>query len=136
MGRGLNLVLKLKEKELLNQKRKVSELSSRLKALKLEEEGIKQKISSLKSHLPTDLQQYALWNSTIKAQLVELERKREEIRRLESSYEEELKALARKRGELNLVEGLIKRRRREEEKRKEVLNERFIYQVLYSSSPN
>jgi molecular chaperone GrpE (heat shock protein) len=65
-----------------------------------------------------------------------LERKREEIRRLESSYEEELKALARKRGELNLVEGLIKRRRREEEKRKEVLNERFIYQVLYSSSPN
>jgi hypothetical protein len=40
VGRGLNLVLKLKEKELLNQKRKVSELSSRLKALKLEEEGI------------------------------------------------------------------------------------------------
>jgi predicted nuclease with TOPRIM domain len=131
---GLALVLKLKERELKERKRKLAELSARLKSCQIELEKLTGEIESLSSRLPAEPLQYALWSETIKRLLVKVEEKKKELSELESILEKEREFLAIERGEFNLLKGLLEKREREKAKREEVLNERFLYQVLYGNS--
>ena len=132
--KGLEKVVSLKERELKRKQEELNLLMARERALRLEIERVEGKISSLKAVNPESVLQFALTREVLR----ELLRKREELSRklkeLSKEIEEKREELGKLRGEVNLVKELLRKRKLREERIEEVLNERFIYQVLYGRS--
>jgi len=127
-------VLRLKERELDKEREELNLLLARERALRAEIEGVERRILELKSQNVESVFQFGLMREAIRELLSEKERLEEQLRELSFRVERKRQEVGRLRGELRLMKELLKKRKLKEERTGEVLNERFIYQVLYSSN--
>jgi len=132
--KGLEKVVALKERELKRKQEELNLLTARERALRLEIERVEGEISSLKVLNPESVLQFALTREVLGELLRKREGLRRELKELSEEIEEKREELGKLRGEVNLIKELLRKRKLREERVEEVLNERFIYQVLYGRS--
>jgi len=130
--KGLSRIIKIKESELQKERERLNVLLVKEKELRLEIEEIDRKISYLKSVIPESILQFALIQEETKRLLKEKEKLKESLKGLTLEIDRKREDVGKLRGEVKLVKELLKRKELKEKRVNEVLNERFIYQTLYS----
>ena len=130
--KGLSRIIKIKESELQKKRERLNVLLVKEKELRLEIEEIDRKISYLKSVIPESILQFALIQEETKRLLKEKEKLKESLKGLTLEIDRKREDVGKLRGEVKLVKELLKRKELKEKRVNEVLNERFIYQTLYS----
>jgi len=134
--KGLSKVIKIKERELQEERERLNVLLAKEKELNLEIEEIKRKILRLKSMKPESILQFALIQEETKRLLKEKEKLKESLEELTLEIDRKREDVGKLRGEVKLIKELMKRKELKEKRVNEVLNERFIYQTLYSFDRN
>jgi len=134
--KGLSKVIKIKERELQEERERLNVLLAKEKELNLEIEEIKRKILRLKSMKPESILQFALIQEETKRLLKEKEKLKESLEELTLEIDRKREDVGKLRGEVKLIKELMKRKELKEKRVNEVLNERFIYQTLYSVDRN
>jgi len=128
---GLEAVLKVKEREVNALRAEAERLEARLKEIEERVEALKEEIKRSKEFKPPTAHHFALHHLSLSQKLKSLEKAQEEREKLAAKLKELRELLKEKRGELSLLKTAIERRKREKERRDEILTERFIYEVLY-----
>lgn len=132
--RGFKILLKVKEKELLEEQKRLKDLLGKAEKLSSRERELYRYLGLLKEKKVSSVLEIGLFFETSRQVLDELTLVRKKLEDVQKLISEQRRVVAFKRGEVRAVERYLERKRREEEKREEILLERFVDEVLGSRS--
>ena len=132
--KGFKVLLKVKERELIEEQKKLKDLLGKAEELSLRERELRRYLGLLKGKKVSNVVELGLFFETGKQVLKELDLIREKLEDVQRLISEQRRVVAFKRGEVRAVERYLERKRREKEKREEILLERFIDEVFSSRS--
>ena len=130
--KGVETALKIKKRELSEEERRLKELLLKVEELKEREREALKRLGLIKNFKVRNPIELGLCKETGRVFLKEITQLRIEIETLRENIEKQRERVAVKRGEVRAIEQFIERRKREKEKREELLLERFVHEIFVS----
>jgi len=130
--RFLNLLLKLRNKELQEEKKKLSQLLRTLQDLEKKRNNLLRALKEASEFKAQDISLLSFKSSYQHYLLKEIATINEKIANLKETIEQQKEKVALINSEIKLLEKRQRLLKRNEEKRADILLERFINEVLYS----